>query len=444
MSSAPRAGTRASKSTPSSGGASGGGRAQAKMDSLLAFLDEVETDTRVASSVVATPRDLERMSTASSHLGPSASMVGAGDDMGMAGMPPTVPLEPDTASRAGAVYDGVKARLMELTLENKVMQRIALPRAAPCLAWGGQRVPHALAAQDKSRTIAILKRQVGELREEQKRSSEASAQQLRDKLAKQKKKFEAEMARQLAFIDSLIADKEQLSKQCEALGDDVKAMEARMEARMKALAEQHAAELRRARDHWAAAEKVRREKWEAEKTREVKEMTIKGLEPEIQRILDKHREEKERLQRQQKVRWRGVACRALLMCSRCVVPCRRAPTCLAPCRTNSPACAPTASSSWSRRWRRHGRTLGGRPASCSTRSGSSCAAPPPPTRRASRSSCGGCVRRQTRSCRRSGNARVRRWRRRDGRTGRRWSGCRPVRRRRGRARSNGRRRWWSS
>ena len=35
------------------------------------------------------------------------------------------------------------------------------------------------------------------------------------------------------------------------------------------------------------AEKARREAWLAEKTREIKELTIKGLEPEIQRLIQK-------------------------------------------------------------------------------------------------------------------------------------------------------------
>ncbi|PIO25440.1 hypothetical protein AB205_0211520 [Aquarana catesbeiana] len=40
-----------------------------------------------------------------------------------------------------------------------------------------------------------------------------------------------------------------------------------------------------------ATEKVRREKWIDEKTKKIKEITVKGLEPEIQRLISKHKQE---------------------------------------------------------------------------------------------------------------------------------------------------------
>jgi 5-azacytidine-induced protein 1 len=44
---------------------------------------------------------------------------------------------------------------------------------------------------------------------------------------------------------------------------------------------------------------LRREAWEKEKVREIKEMTIKGLEPEVQRILSEHKAEKRRMEESQ-------------------------------------------------------------------------------------------------------------------------------------------------
>ena len=40
-----------------------------------------------------------------------------------------------------------------------------------------------------------------------------------------------------------------------------------------------------------AAEKLRREKWIEDKTKKIKEMTVKGLEPEIQNLIGKHKNE---------------------------------------------------------------------------------------------------------------------------------------------------------
>ena len=43
--------------------------------------------------------------------------------------------------------------------------------------------------------------------------------------------------------------------------------------------------------NWGEGEVIRREKWLERKTKEIREITIKGLEPEVQRIIDKHKSE---------------------------------------------------------------------------------------------------------------------------------------------------------
>ncbi len=73
------------------------------------------------------------------------------------------------------------------------------------------------------------------------------------------------------------------------MASEVQSLEARHEAGLAALKAGWAEELRRQRDAWAAAEKIKRDSWAEEKTREVKELTIKGLEPEIQRLMAKHK-----------------------------------------------------------------------------------------------------------------------------------------------------------
>ena len=40
-----------------------------------------------------------------------------------------------------------------------------------------------------------------------------------------------------------------------------------------------------------ASDKVRRERWEKEKIHEIRAQTVKGLEPEIQRIVEKNKED---------------------------------------------------------------------------------------------------------------------------------------------------------
>jgi 5-azacytidine-induced protein 1 len=45
------------------------------------------------------------------------------------------------------------------------------------------------------------------------------------------------------------------------------------------------------KDMQEATEKLRREKWIEDKTKKIKEMTVKGLEPEIQNLIGKHKNE---------------------------------------------------------------------------------------------------------------------------------------------------------
>jgi len=53
--------------------------------------------------------------------------------------------------------------------------------------------------------------------------------------------------------------------------------------------------LKKNKDAWIAAEKVRKEKWEKEKIHEIRAQTVKGLEPEIQRIVERNKDEIRRL-----------------------------------------------------------------------------------------------------------------------------------------------------
>ncbi|CAI9596479.1 unnamed protein product, partial [Staurois parvus] len=50
-------------------------------------------------------------------------------------------------------------------------------------------------------------------------------------------------------------------------------------------------EMKKLQELMTATEKVRREKWIDEKTKRIKEITVKGLEPEIQRLISKHKQE---------------------------------------------------------------------------------------------------------------------------------------------------------
>lgn len=122
---------------------------------------------------------------------------------------------------------------------------------------------------------------------------------LKSVCSNKKKDYDATLDRNLKLVDRLLGDKAELTRKCQQLTDELRAMEQRAQLQLEAGDDRAAKELQRQKANWAAAEKLRREAWEKEKVREIKEMTIKGLEPEVQRILSDHKAEKRRMEETQ-------------------------------------------------------------------------------------------------------------------------------------------------
>jgi hypothetical protein len=98
-------------------------------------------------------------------------------------------------------------------------------------------------------------------------------------------------------IESLKRAKDELDTKCCDLEVELKRLEKRSEdkvqtchcvfdsVQIKYLEEQHSAALKKTKTVITAAEKEKREKWLEEKAKDIKETTIKGLEPEIQKLI---------------------------------------------------------------------------------------------------------------------------------------------------------------
>ena len=104
-------------------------------------------------------------------------------------------------------------------------------------------------------------------------------------LKKQKLEFENTIERNINFLDNLVNDKKELTDKCELNKKRMKQLELKNEKRIKDLISKHEVEIKKSKEASAASEKIRREKWMQEKSHEIKEVTVRGLEPEIQRIL---------------------------------------------------------------------------------------------------------------------------------------------------------------
>jgi hypothetical protein len=143
--------------------------------------------------------------------------------------------------------------------------------------------------EEKMRLCDTLKIQIQRLKNAQQTQTEEHSKELKTKLNLQRKEYETTIKRHLTFIDKTLKEKESLATKCEQLASTVKSMENQIKEKMQRLIDNHDREIKSAKGVWEAAEKIKREKWMATQAIKIKEATVKGLEPEIQRMMAQHK-----------------------------------------------------------------------------------------------------------------------------------------------------------
>ncbi|XP_018424239.1 PREDICTED: centrosomal protein of 131 kDa isoform X2 [Nanorana parkeri] len=158
-----------------------------------------------------------------------------------------------------------------------------------------------LELEEKRKALGLLQTALVQQRELTVRHVKQTEKELGYQLKQQSEQYESTIQRHLTFIDQLIDDKKTLSERCESLVTDLKQVDQKYASKIRQMQEQHdtvwqtlgplCEEMKKLQELMTATEKVRREKWIDEKTRKIKEITVKGLEPEIQRLISKHKQE---------------------------------------------------------------------------------------------------------------------------------------------------------
>lgn len=236
-----------------------------KLHSILAFLEHAEA---TSAAPAAGPRARTSVPEPPSAGTPSLGERGWPDASARAPRPPQLeaPAGSDPAAggtAASALYSGVKAKMAALK------QQLA----------------------DEAARAARLQLELSEARQHAaRREAEADAAAASCAQAA-KSEHEVAVTRHLGFIDRLLADKAELARQVESLQAQSAALEAKFEQRLRAKDETVARELRRRVEAAAIADRAKREQWMVAKSKEIKELTIRGLEPDIQRLIEKHRDE---------------------------------------------------------------------------------------------------------------------------------------------------------
>ncbi|KAM6193817.1 centrosomal protein of 131 kDa isoform 2-T2 [Sarcoramphus papa] len=148
-----------------------------------------------------------------------------------------------------------------------------------------------LEVEEKKRAISLLQTALAQQRELTVRHVKQTEKELGHQLRLQREQYEAAIQRHLAFIDQLIDDKKVLSEKCEAVVAELKQVDQKYGKKITQMQEQHELEIKKLKELMSATEKIRREKWIDEKTKKIKEITVKGLEPEIQKLIAKHKQD---------------------------------------------------------------------------------------------------------------------------------------------------------
>ena len=152
-----------------------------------------------------------------------------------------------------------------------------------------------LESDEKAKAVAMLRRALDEQRDLTLRLTSEQEKDAQQRLENQKAEYETTIQRHLGFIDQLIADKKELSDKVESLVTQHRATEKKLSDKVRLLEDNQRVDIKKQKDAIEAAEKIKRERWIAEKSNQIKEMTVKGLEPEIQNLIAKSKAEIKRL-----------------------------------------------------------------------------------------------------------------------------------------------------
>lgn len=213
-----------------------------RLDSIFSFLDEVDQSCELQP---AKPAAGESKSVEASS---STEAVAANDGY-------------NYGARMGEMYGGVKAKMDTMKQE---------------LAQQAQR-------------IDCLQLEIQQKEETRNAERKAMLEEHEKHLEDVRGDLEGAIGRNLEFIDRLLSDKEELNTKCTELTQQITEVEGRWVSKMKSFEEECQRQMAQAKAQRDATEQLRRNKWQAAKEKEIKEITIKGLEPEVERMLAKHK-----------------------------------------------------------------------------------------------------------------------------------------------------------
>uniref|UniRef100_A0A8C0MMN9 Centrosomal protein 131 n=1 Tax=Canis lupus familiaris TaxID=9615 RepID=A0A8C0MMN9_CANLF len=232
----------------------------------------------------------------------------------------------DGPSEDGTLLSEAKLQSIMSFLHEMEMQQLGQDRPAGLALEDGRPEPGStvstsvmrlkLEVEEKKQAVGLLQRALMQQRDLTVRRVKETEKELGRQLRQQRDHYEATIQRHLSFIDQLIEDKKALAERCEAVVAELKQRDQRRKDREAQVQEQHELEIKKLKELMSATEKVRREKWINEKTRKIKEITVRGLEPEIQKLIARHKQEVKKLKSVHEAELLQADARAAQRCAR--------------------------------------------------------------------------------------------------------------------------------
>ncbi|XP_073845616.1 centrosomal protein dilatory isoform X2 [Musca autumnalis] len=147
-----------------------------------------------------------------------------------------------------------------------------------------------LRANELANAVHLSKEHIMKIRTEKQKTIRAEKANSANRMKEQKKHYETIVKRHQGFIEQLLKDKGSL---CEK----VAALTRRLESQNQAWEHKLETEVARVKETTLAGEKIRRERWVRENTKKIKELTVKGLEAEINKMNCNHQQQITELKR---------------------------------------------------------------------------------------------------------------------------------------------------
>ena len=144
-----------------------------------------------------------------------------------------------------------------------------------------------LQLKEAQKTIDTLSSVITELKTQLKSKDDY----LNKALLSQKNENDALLCRQNTLMESLYSEKKKMETQISELQEKLNQSEKISYKKLQTMRENYELETKKNKDAWFQAEKLRRRKWEELKIKEIKDLTAKGLEPEIEKIIANHKVE---------------------------------------------------------------------------------------------------------------------------------------------------------